>query len=49
VKPRDVRAVTATLGASELADEVAGEVRLILNPHSERTVPAFYGLTGSEV
>ena len=49
VEAGDVLAVMHMLGADELTDEIAADVRLILNPHAERTEPAFYGLTGSEV
>ena len=45
----DVLAVMGTLGAAELTDEAAAAVRLISKPHAERTVPAFYGFTGSDV
>jgi hypothetical protein len=47
--PGDVRTVMAALGACELTDEIAADVRLILNRHSERTVPEFYGQTGRDI
>jgi hypothetical protein len=32
----------------DLEDAVAAEVRLVLNPHGERTVPEFYGVVGPD-
>jgi hypothetical protein len=48
VEPGDIEVVMRALGADEFTNEVAGEVRTILNPHCERTVPEFYGQTGED-
>lgn len=43
VSPGDVKAVLATLGVAgdRLTPEQCGEVRSVLDPHGERTAPAY--------
>jgi hypothetical protein len=49
VSPGDVDVLMEQLGATELTDEIATEVRYILEPHLERRMPEFYGATGSDI
>ena len=48
VEAGDIEAIMRTLDAVELTDETAGEIRVILDPHAERSQPGFYGARGED-